>query len=296
MSTDQSQTYAMVLCWQRSDIEQRFGFSGGKYTDVNNRLSLVLGVCFCLLLYLGLFLWRQNIVASIFIERGKVPYFISMFSCWSLAILFLKWRKLALQRKALGLMVVPQASDFVLAPATASLVLQRMKGLVDNPLHFVLLNRVELALSNLSNIGRVSDVSEILSTQAQNDEDHMESSYSFIRGFVWGIPVLGFIGTVLGLSDAIGKFGGVLAKTTDVASLTQSLQQVTAGLSVAFDTTLLGLIAALSIQLLMTVLKKKEEDFLHDCKEYCHANIVGKLRLIHLSDEEEHDQALLPGE
>ena len=38
----------------------------------------------------------------------------------------------------------------------------------------------------------------------------METSYSVINAFVWAIPVLGFIGTVLGLSQAIGQFGGVL--------------------------------------------------------------------------------------
>ena len=33
----------------------------------------------------------------------------------------------------------------------------------------------------------------------------METSYSVINSFVWAIPVLGFIGTVLGLSQAISR-------------------------------------------------------------------------------------------
>ena len=39
-----------------------------------------------------------------------------------------------------------------------------------------------------------------------------------IKGLNWAIPVLGFIGTVLGLSIAIAKFGDVLANSGDVVA------------------------------------------------------------------------------
>ena len=74
-----------------------------------------------------------------------------------------------------------------------------------------------------------------------------------------------------------------------VDSLKTSLQGVTSGLSVAFDTTFVALIAALSIQLLLTALKKKEENFLDDCKDYCHRHIISKLRLSHLIDSVSED-------
>jgi biopolymer transport protein ExbB/TolQ len=107
----------------------------------------------------------------------------------------------------------------------------------------------------------------------------LESSYSIIRGLIWAIPILGFIGTVLGLSKAIGNFGSVLVNSEGLETLKASLQDVTSGLSVAFDTTLIALIAALCIQLIMTAIKKKEESFLDDCKDYCHAYIISRLRL-----------------
>jgi biopolymer transport protein ExbB/TolQ len=192
--------------------------------------------------------------------------------------------KLRLQRKALFLDLVPSSHDFVLAPATAPGILSRMYACVDDPKHFVLLNRIERAMSNLKNIGRVSDMTEMLHAQSQNDEDHLESSYTIIRGFIWGIPVLGFIGTVLGLAKAMSGFGETLRAGTDVYQLTESLKQITGGLSTAFEATLIGLVSALTIQLTLTSLKKREEGFLDDCKEYCHANIVSRLRLIQLDD------------
>jgi len=101
-----------------------------------------------------------------------------------------------------------------------------------------------------------------------------------VRGFIWAVPVFGFIGTVVGLSNAIGGFGGVLSSATEIGQLRNALQGVTAGLSVAFETTLVGLVAAVALQLLLTALKRQEEAFLDECTEYCHRHIVSKLRTL----------------
>ena len=280
MTEDKSDRLVRVLDWNRMDIEQKMGFRGGKYTDVNIWLSFFLGGILWIIFFGVLMAVKTSPVAKFFLERSVMQYWTMFFTWWAVAIILLKWCKLALQRKALDLMVVPHSHDFVLAPATATDILRRMYDLVDEPKKFLLLNRTERALSNLSNIGLISDVSEILRAQAENDEDQMESSYSIIKGFVWSIPVLGFIGTVFGLSQAIGQFSAVLAVSDAVGNLKTSLQNVTGGLSIAFDTTLLSLVAALIVQLMLTAQKKKEEAFLDDCKDYCHAHIISKLRLI----------------
>lgn len=286
--TEQSQARLVrILDWRKDDCEQRLGFSGGKYTDVNNWFGLGLALAVTVIFYFCLvssgIAVRRAHATQLFVDRGWTPYVMTFLSVWSLVILGIKWRKLLFQVRALDLGVVPHAHDFTLAPASAKDILERMYGVVDDPKHFVVFNRIERALLNLHNIGMVSDVSEMLRAQAENDEDHMESSYAIVRGFIWAIPILGFIGTVSGLSTAIGGFGSVLASGDAVEALKTSLQGVTVGLSVAFDTTFLALVAALSIQLLLTVLKKREEMFLDDCKDYCHRNIISKLRLSHLA-------------
>jgi biopolymer transport protein ExbB/TolQ len=136
-----------------------------------------------------------------------------------------------------------------------------------------------VALSNLRNLGAVGDVDDILRSQAAQDESQMETSYAIVQGFVWAIPVLGFIGTVLGLSMAIGSFTAVLGTGQDVSAITGALGNVTAGLATAFDTTLVALVAALVIQLLMVMTKKSEEEFLDEAMEYGLRNVVGRLRL-----------------
>jgi biopolymer transport protein ExbB/TolQ len=278
-----------ILDWRKDDIEQRMGCPGGKYTDVNNWLAGVLAlVCtvgfYAVLTQAGEDM-RTSRFAQLFCDRGPTPYFMATLSWWSIVILSVKWAKLGFQRRALDLTIVPHSHDFSLAPSTAKDVLDRMYGLVDDPKHFVLFNRIERSLLNLHNMGMVSDVSEMLRAQSENDEDRAESSYGLVRGFIWGIPILGFIGTVMGLSQAIGRFGAVMSAGDVVNELKTALQGVTSNLAVAFDTTLVALVCALAIQLGLTALKKHEESFLDECKDYCHRHIISKLRLSHLSDQ-----------
>jgi len=274
-----------VVSWTRSDPEQRLAFRGGRFTRVNTWCALLIGTVLTVAFYLLLIPLKGTYLAVIFTERGPVPYSIAAFFFWSLAILWLKWLKLRLQQRTLKIQVLPDDPEFVLSPLSVEEVTRRIHRSVDDPRQFVLFNRILIALSNLRNLGRVTDVDEILRSQAENDESIMESSYSMLYAFVWAIPVLGFIGTVQGLSDAIGGFGKVLASTTELSQIKASLQSVTVGLSVAFETTLEGLVAALVVQLMLTGLKKSEEEFLDACREYCVRNIVGRLRLIAFDDE-----------
>jgi biopolymer transport protein ExbB/TolQ len=133
----------------------------------------------------------------------------------------------------------------------------------------------------------ISDVSDILRTYNEQDEEAVETSYSLLNGFLWAIPVFGFIGTVEGLSVAIGEFGNVLRQGGNMEALTGSLQVVTGGLATAFETTLIALVMAVCLHLVATVMRKAEEELLHDCSEYCSQNIVAHLRMMINREEQE---------
>jgi biopolymer transport protein ExbB/TolQ len=284
-----SQPVPTFISWHQTDIEQRIGFDGGKFTRVNTPLPILLALFLTLILYLTLFLaFRETVVGRMMIDRGFTPYLMSFLFFWSLGIIIFKWSKLQLQRRVLEIAVIPPELDFVLSVSTVDQVLSRIMKSVDDARNFVLFNRLFTVLSNLRNLGRVADVDEMLRSQADLDESTLETSYTLLRGFVWAIPVLGFIGTVMGLSVAIGGFGDVLSKTSDPTALASSLKEVTGGLSTAFETTLLALLLALTLQLLMTFLHKAEEEFLDDCADYCQRNIVSKLRIFAPQPSEVH--------
>jgi len=283
------------LSWIEQDIENRFGFfRGGRYSNVNKVLSFVLAMALTAAFF-ALVVFALDPIPSVhrftlpLIRHGNTWFTgpCVFFFFWSMAILFLKSRKISFQAKSLDLTAVPQQADFVITEATAKTVLNRVHNLVDHPRHFVLFNRIERALSNLSNLGGVSEVSTIMKSQAENDEDQMASSFTLVNGMVWSIPVIGFIGTVRGLSLAIGNFSDTLQASGDLNAIKDSLQGVTGGLSTAFETTLVALVLALIIQLAITFIQQKETAFLDECNDYCHSHIMAKLRL-ERSEHEEH--------
>ncbi|MBI9016165.1 MAG: MotA/TolQ/ExbB proton channel family protein [Phycisphaerae bacterium] len=215
-----------------------------------------------------------------FTMRGAIPYLIVFLGFWSICIIFIKYCKIKVQEESLTIDIMP-ADDpgFIITPASVQQVLKKIHTEVEDPKEFILSRRINIALVNLKNIGNISDVDKILSTQADHDEAMVDSSYTALRGFIWAIPVLGFIGTVLGLSGALGSFGSVLSNANEMEQLRGALQNVTAGLSTAFETTLEGLIAALTVHMLMIAVQRREEKFLDECKDYCQKYIVSKLRL-----------------
>lgn len=267
------------LAWSRRDIEERCGFRSRPFTTVNTLFSIILAVLLTILFYGSLAVAPDTRFSAMFTQLGPTPYFIIFFSAWSLVILLIKLTKLRLQKQSLCHEIVPDDPQFVLTPATAEEVIERLHAITDEPRYFVLYNRILVALRNLKNLGRVADVDDILRSQAEHDDQNIETSYSLLRGFIWAIPVLGFIGTVMGLSEAVGGFGDVLAKTSDVTEISGSLKNVTAGLATAFETTLAALVAALGIQLLATFVRKSEHEFLEACSDYCLTRIVSRLRI-----------------
>jgi biopolymer transport protein ExbB/TolQ len=267
------------LAWHALDPEQRLFFVGGRYTRVNAWCSALMGTLVAVAFYAALLPFRKEYLAVTFLDRGPIPYLIVWLSGWCLAILYLKWRKLALQARALQIAVLPDSHDFVLSPQSVDEVLLRVHQRMDDPRRFVLFHRIVTTLSNLRNLGRVNDVDDLLRNQAADDADALETSYSLAAGFIWAVPVLGFIGTVQGLSVAVGGFGSVLSHSSELTAIKDALRDVTGGLAVAFETTMQGLVAALVLQLVATALKKSEYEFLEACGDFCSTNIVGRLRL-----------------
>ena len=272
-----------VICYSKLDIERKFFVKSGKFTQVNSFATCVMAICLTALLF-GSLMPFSPAWADIFLKRGFIPYFVMFFTFWGLMILFIKGKKLKLQRRVLDFDLVPRNADFVLSGDTVPLIHDRLFELVDEPEKFCLYRRIFAAINSIRNLGRISDAGEVMRAQAEADEASSETSYSLIKGFLWAIPVLGFIGTVLGLSRAIGGFGEVLSSAKDIGSITASLQGVTAGLSTAFDTTLLALICALGLQFLTTLMKKKEEEFLDSCTDYCQTQIIDRIKIALVQD------------
>lgn len=111
---------------------------------------------------------------------------------------------------------------------------------------------------------------EYIRHQLEIDGDAISSEYVIARIFIWAMPILGFIGTVIGISLAIGNFSHFLSgEIEDISLVKTQLSAVASGLSFAFDTTLLGLATSLVAMLLATYAQKLDEVFINKLDELC---------------------------
>ena len=271
--------HSVVLSFARSDLERRFLCPSGRFTSAGPVLPLILAAILTVVAYAILSQFKDSWLSMSFMMRGWVPYATVFFSAWALMILFVKVLKIRLQRRALEHRIVPDDPSFILSTQTVQGVLDRLHELADDPREFILYNRISVGLSNLRNMGQIGDVDNVLRSQADHDEGALESSYTVVRGLIWAIPVLGFVGTVLGLSEAISGFTKVLQAGADIEAIKTALGPVTSGLSMAFETTLQSLMGALIVQLIMTLIKRNEEQMNDSFVDYCQRHIVGRLRI-----------------
>jgi biopolymer transport protein ExbB/TolQ len=263
------------------DIECMIGFPSGRYTVASAPLWLGVAALMTILVALFLVIVAPDGYLLLMMNRCWTNWAVVFFSWWCLGILLAKWIKTSIQLRALRAVdIVPRRGDFILSPGTSGDVLRRIKAVAERPKDFLLFRRIDMALSNLGNIGEVRDVGAVLESQADSDGSSVDSSYTVIRSLIWTIPILGFIGTVVGLSQAIGSFTDVLTQTgSDAGSIKSKLGPVVGGLATAFETTLVALIAAVIIQLLSTWVYKREEALLDGITDFTTENVLSRLKL-----------------
>ena len=95
------------------------------------------------------------------------------------------------------------------------------------------LRRLADALDFLTCGGAPDELDQELRFLADDATDRRDAEYGMTRAFIWAIPILGFLGTVLGITAALGSL--------DLTQLNATSERLAAGLKVAFDTTALSL-------------------------------------------------------
>jgi len=89
--------------------------------------------------------------------------------------------------------------------------------------------RLRQALEHVRRRGSADSLDEELKYLADLDAARMHDSHALVRVIIWAIPILGFLGTVIGITLAVANLAPKALET--------SLPEVVAGLSVAFNTT-----------------------------------------------------------
>lgn len=141
-----------------------------------------------------------------------------------------------------------------------------------------IVNRIRKALEFFYIRQNNPEVAQMISSQSEVDAAKVAGSYSLVKVFLWAIPIMGFIGTVVGIGGAIGGFGSVLAAGSgDMSAINEPLTAVLGDMGVAFDTTLLALVFSILLSFPASALQNQEDDLVTDVDEYCIDNLLRRL-------------------
>ncbi len=116
---------------------------------------------------------------------------------------------------------------------------------------------------------------------AERDADQQHDSYGLIRIVTWAMPMLGFLGTVLGISDTLGQMD---AQALSSGSQ-DAMNSLTAGLYVAFDTTAIGLVLTMVAMFVQFGVNRAELALL----SYIDGRVSETMQLCLTEQEKQHD-------
>jgi biopolymer transport protein ExbB/TolQ len=139
----------------------------------------------------------------------------------------------------------------------------------------LLTRRIFLAVQHLGISRDTAELGDLLRRRADADRQRASTAYLWPQFLVWAIPILGFVGTVLGIGHAVGGLSGTIENE---AGFTGALRAVTKDLGVAFDTTLVALIMSIIALLVQTLISQRESRLLADVEDYLTYRLQSRVR------------------
>jgi len=218
-------------------------------------------------------------IRELFCDRGATQYLTMVLTFWCVSLLALKWFNLRKQRRAMMIQALP-------ADIGEEINLSNLKQFHDHVITFpkplrntYIVNRVRKALEFFYVRRNNPETATMISSLSEVDAAKASGSFGIVKVFLWAIPIMGFIGTVVGIGAAIGGFGAVFGagEGGDMSQIKEPLLNVLSSMAVAFDTTLLALVVSIILSFPASSLQGQEDDLVSDVDEYCVDHLLKRL-------------------
>jgi len=249
-------------------------------TTVSAGLAALLALGATLAFYLVLIVMPGLVgsyVVDLFCKRTVVQYITTFFFFWGVFIVGFKIGKIRREWSAFALDLLPAEDGQLIRSEDALQHIRRLRRLPPSDRNRLLTSRIWRALMRFKLLGSAEKVDDMLKYQGEVDSADVDSSYNHLRFLIAIVPILGFLGTVVGISIAVSGFSAVIDASEDIEQVKTALGGVTVGLATAFDTTLVALIMSAILMFGLTVLQRWEELLLSKIEDYCLERLLGHL-------------------
>lgn len=130
------------------------------------------------------------------------------------------------------------------------------------------------ALEFVRRRGSADGLEDQLKYLADTDAARQDASYALPRIVIWATPMLGFLGTVIGITQALGN----LDPQEIATSIETAMGKLTAGLYVAFDTTAQALCLSMLLMFIQFVIDRIESSLLATVDARADEELVGRFQ------------------
>ncbi|MEO1438241.1 MAG: MotA/TolQ/ExbB proton channel family protein [Bacteroidota bacterium] len=202
-------------------------------------------------------------------SRGVIQAMIYCVFIYSLFELRAKRSYIQEQQEGFHLGLLPLQDQLVISPEeVAQIKLKTLK--LEKTGHMTMVGDfVKKACTQYRNDNSVGETLQVFNAQVDVSKEAMEGDLEIVRYLLSAIISLGFIGTLIGLSGSIGL--AHLSKTAE------GMPIITQSLNVAFDTTLVALLAGLILNFLYHRYLKEMDTFYSEAKSYVINNLISRI-------------------
>ncbi len=133
------------------------------------------------------------------------------------------------------------------------------------------------ALHRFHSTHSIQDVSQSVREISDSEAERMDSELSLPRLIIAFLPMVGFIGTVRGIAQAL---------TNAEKAIRGDIQGVTENLGLAFNSTFVALILSIVLMVYVHYLQTRQENLIFDVQEYCRDKLVALMKIPYKEESE----------
>ncbi len=175
-----------------------------------------------------------------------------------------KLTSLSRERRAFKLNIIPTGEKIVFLSSDVNNLKFKIIEF-EKKEKYILSDLLKKACTKYRASSSLSELIDIVSIQVEVSQEKWEGAQSVLRYLTWVIPSIGFVGTVIGISQAL-----LVANSGD-------MDLITSLLGVAFDTTLIALVLSIIIMWYVHKLQEETDRFHSDLKEFLIDNLINKI-------------------
>ena len=214
--------------------------------------------------------WINSPLLKQYMAGHRVEYIIGMMFFIGLAALAMRFLDVTSQFAALDNVTLGVTPLGGLPISACDQLIAELDALAETKPNNSLVRRLREGLEMVRRKDSADSIEQHLRYLEDQDAVRMNANYALIRIIIWAIPILGLLGTVIGITIAITHL--------KPETLEQSLSEVTSGLGVAFDHTGEALTLTMILMFVKYAVERSESKLLAIVDARAEEELIGRFQ------------------